>query len=80
MFSVAARVLAGMVHEGDLSQGRVYPPLNRIREVSAEIAEAVAGVAFNRGLARVDRPDDLGAAVRESMFDPAYPIYGWEAP
>ena len=75
MFYVAARTLAGMVHEDDLSQGRVYPSLTRIRNVSAEIGQAVARVAFERGLARAERPDDLGAAVRESMFEPSYPIY-----
>ncbi|MBT8338353.1 MAG: NAD-dependent malic enzyme, partial [Gemmatimonadetes bacterium] len=68
MFFVAARTLAGMVHEDDLSQGRIYPALTRIREISANIAEAVAAVAFERGLARVDRPDDLGSAVRDAMF------------
>ncbi|NNK62493.1 MAG: NAD-dependent malic enzyme [Gemmatimonadetes bacterium] len=76
MFFVAARTLAGMVHEDDLSQGRIYPALTRIREISANIAEAVAAVAFERGLARVDRPDDLGSAVRDAMFTPEYPVYG----
>ncbi len=76
MFFVAARTLAGMVSEDDLCQGRIYPALSRIREVSANIAEAVAGVAFQRGLARVERPQDLGVEVRKSMFTPDYPIYG----
>ena len=75
LFFVAARALTGMVQEDDLRQGRIYPSLNRIREVSAVIAEAVAGVAFERGLARAERPHDLGAAVRGEMFDPTYPIY-----
>lgn len=75
MFFVAARTLAGMVNEDDLGQGRIYPALSRIREVSAYIAEAVAGVAFERGLARVPRPDNLGAAVRAAMFKPDYPEY-----
>lgn len=75
MFFVAARTLAGMVNEDDLVQGRIYPALSRIREVSAYIAEAVAGVAFERGLAAVPRPDNLGAAVRAAMFKPDYPEY-----
>jgi malate dehydrogenase (oxaloacetate-decarboxylating)(NADP+) len=75
MFFVAARTLAGMVTDDDLKQGRIYPSLSRIREVSAHIAEAVASVAFERGLARVDRPDDLGQAVRGSMFSPEYPTH-----
>jgi malate dehydrogenase (oxaloacetate-decarboxylating)(NADP+) len=76
MFYVAAKTLAGMVNEDDLRQGRVYPSLSRIREVSAQVAEAVAIVAFERGLARVDRPNDVGEMVREEMFEPTYPIWG----
>jgi malate dehydrogenase (oxaloacetate-decarboxylating)(NADP+) len=75
MFYQAARTLASMVNEDDLEQGRVYPSLTRIREVSARIAEAVAGVAFDRGLARVQRPGDVGAMVRAAMFDPEYPTF-----
>jgi malate dehydrogenase (oxaloacetate-decarboxylating)(NADP+) len=75
MFFVAARTLASLVGEDDLRQGRIYPSLNRIREVSAYIAEAVAGVAFERGLARAERPEDLGAAVRDAMFEPDYPTH-----
>ena len=75
MFFVAARTLAGMVNDDDLKQGRIYPSLTRIREVSAYIAEAVAGVAFERGLARAARPGDLGKAVRDAMFSPDYPEY-----
>jgi len=75
MFFAAARTLAGMVHEDDLSQGRIYPALGRIREISANIAEAVASVAFARGLARAQRPNDIGAAVRAAMFTPEYPNY-----
>jgi len=75
MFFVAARTLAGLVGEDDLKQGRIYPSLARIREVSVRIAEAVAGVAFERGLAGIDRPDDVGKAVRDAMFTPDYPVY-----
>jgi malate dehydrogenase (oxaloacetate-decarboxylating)(NADP+) len=75
MFFVAARTLAGMVNLDDLRQGRIYPALSRIREVSSHIAEAVASVAFERGLARVAPPDDLGEAVRDAMFTPEYPTY-----
>lgn len=72
MFFVAARTLAGMVQEDDLRQGRIFPPLKRIREISATIAEAVAGVAFERGLAGRERPEDLGTEVRQEMFVPVY--------
>jgi malate dehydrogenase (oxaloacetate-decarboxylating)(NADP+) len=75
MFFVAARVLAELVTEDDLAQGRVYPPLSSIREVSSRIAEAVAEVAFERGLTSQSRPSDLYAAVCGYMFDPRYPEF-----
>lgn len=76
MFFVAARTLAGLVGDDDLRLGRIYPSLDRVREISAAIAEAVATVAFDRGLAGVARPDNLAATVRKAMFQPEYPAYG----
>jgi len=75
MFFASARTLADQVTERDLELGRVYPPLDSIRDVSAAIATAVAEVAYQRGLARRPRPDDLAAAVRAEMFEPDYPSY-----
>jgi malate dehydrogenase (oxaloacetate-decarboxylating)(NADP+) len=75
MFFQAARTLAEMVGKEDLDQGRIYPPLSRIREVSARIAEVVAEVAFKRGLARGEMPADLSEAVQALMFTPDYPQY-----
>jgi malate dehydrogenase (oxaloacetate-decarboxylating)(NADP+) len=75
MFFVAARTLAHRVEPPDLEQGRLFPPLARIREVSAEIAAAVAEVAWERGLARGHRPRDLPAHIREQMYEPVYQSY-----
>jgi malate dehydrogenase (oxaloacetate-decarboxylating)(NADP+) len=72
MFIVAARSLANQVLEHDLELGRVYPALERIRQVSAHIALAVAEKAFEQGLASHPRPDDLLEAITESMFEPEY--------
>ena len=75
MFMAAARTLAAHVSEADLAQGSLYPPLNRVREVSAHIAAAVAEVAFAQGHAGIDRPADLLDHVRDQMYDPDYPVY-----
>ncbi len=75
MFFVAAKTLAGLVTADDLSIGRVYPELTRIREVSTAIALAVAEVAFTRKLARLPRPADLAAHVKAQMYQPDYENY-----
>jgi malate dehydrogenase (oxaloacetate-decarboxylating)(NADP+) len=75
MFLLAARTLAEHVSEADLQQGRVYPPLARISEVSMAIAIAVAEVAYERGLARTRKPDDLAAYIDSLRYRPEYPRY-----
>jgi len=72
MFFAAAKTLADMVTEDDLAEGRIYPGLSRIREVSAAIATAVADVAFQRGLTAITRPADLAAHVKAQMYEPTY--------
>jgi malate dehydrogenase (oxaloacetate-decarboxylating)(NADP+) len=72
MFMVAAHALAQLVSEDDLAQGSLYPALPRIREVSASIAEAVAVVAYNRGLAAGHAPNDMAAFIQSKMYDPRY--------
>jgi malate dehydrogenase (oxaloacetate-decarboxylating)(NADP+) len=72
MFMAAAHTLANAVSETDLNQGSLYPALPRIREVSAQIGAAVAGVAYQRGLAQGPTPNDLIAVVQAQMYDPHY--------
>jgi len=75
MFSVAARALANTVSEADLAQGRIFPPLTKIREVSTAIATAVAEVAYNQGIARKPKPDDLSTYIKSQMYHPKYQRY-----
>ena len=75
MFFVAAKALASEVSAGDLEQGSVYPPLARIREVSATIAAAVVEVAYRRGLATNPKPDDIPAYLKSLMYEPKYQSY-----
>jgi malate dehydrogenase (oxaloacetate-decarboxylating)(NADP+) len=75
MFMASARALAASVSDDDLAQGSLYPALNRVRDVSAQIAVAVAEVAFKRGLASIERPGDLPAFVRSRMYEPRYSTY-----
>ncbi|MCC7261592.1 MAG: oxaloacetate-decarboxylating malate dehydrogenase, partial [Candidatus Latescibacteria bacterium] len=75
MFFAAAKALAGEVAESDLRTGRIFPPLSSIRQVSAQIALAVAEVAYARGLAGQARPADLPAHIRSLMYQPEYHHY-----
>jgi len=75
MFLVAAKTLAHEVSADDLEAGIVYPPLTRIREVSAAIATAVAEVAYQRGLATKPKPDDLLAYIKSLRYEPTYQSY-----
>ncbi|MDX2108901.1 MAG: NAD-dependent malic enzyme [Verrucomicrobiota bacterium] len=75
MFLTAARTLAGLVQQSDLDVGRVYPPLSKIREISLEIATAVADEAIQLGHAQVARPADLKSFIQARMFDPVYRNY-----
>jgi malate dehydrogenase (oxaloacetate-decarboxylating)(NADP+) len=72
MFMAAARTLAQLVSEEDIKQGSLYPALPRIREVSAHIAAAVADVAYKRGLATGQAPDNLLEYMQSQMYDAHY--------
>jgi len=72
MFMAAAHTLADLVSEADIKQGSLYPALPRIREVSVQIAVAVAKVAYDRGLAEGVPPNDLLGYVQSQMYDPRY--------
>jgi malate dehydrogenase (oxaloacetate-decarboxylating)(NADP+) len=75
MFHAAAKALALEVSQEDLAKGLVYPPIEKVRDVSAVIATAVCRIAYERGLATVPAPVDLVAAVRASMYEPVYENY-----
>ena len=75
MFLTAARVLAQLVTEESLAQGSIYPPLTQIREVSAEIAAAVARLAQEQGLATREVPRDALAFVKAQMYEAVYESY-----
>lgn len=72
MFLAAARVTAEMVSEADLEAGTVYPPLSTIRDISLEIAVAVANVVCQLGLNRRPMPDDAKSFIQSLMYDPRY--------
>lgn len=75
MFYVAAKTLAEMVTEQELSLRTVYPDLRKIRKISQTIAVAVCEMAFDEGLAGVQRPKNIKKWVKNNMYQPVYPRY-----
>ena len=72
MFLAAADALAHQVSQANLNAGTLYPPLSDIREVSLNIAVAVAEKAYETGLAGLKRPADLKAHIESLMYQPDY--------
>ncbi len=72
MFMGSAHTLASLTTESDLEQGSLYPPLGRVREVSAHIAAGLAKTAYQRGIASSLQPEDLLAHANATMYDPHY--------
>jgi len=70
MFTEAARRIAGMV---DASQkgAPILPAVADVREVSVQVAIAVAEQAAREGLARAN-PADLETEIRDAMWEPRY--------
>jgi len=72
MFIVAAKAIAEQVTDQNLAIGLIYPPQAKIFEASLHVATRVAGYIFDKNLARVPRPKDIGAHIRETAYRPTY--------
>ena len=75
MLYVAAEALAHFVTDEELQEGKVFPPLSKIRDVSRRVAVAVIEQARKEGQARKMNDvtsDDLDAFVHKKMYDPVY--------
>ena len=67
---LAAVALSEQVTPEELSVGSLYPSLERIRDVSAHIAVAVANNAYKTGLATNHKAPDMLVHVKSLMYDP----------
>ena len=72
MFIEAARAVADQVSADLLKQGLLYPLQSNILETEIQTAARVAKQVFDSKLARVNRPADLIAFVREQVYSPEY--------
>ncbi|MFZ4777795.1 MAG: NAD-dependent malic enzyme [Terrimicrobiaceae bacterium] len=72
MFIEAAHAVADQVSDQQLKLGMLFPPQSNILEVEIQTAARVAKLVFDAGLARVERPADMLAFIREHVYTPAY--------
>ncbi|KAM8846601.1 NADP-dependent malic enzyme [Synchiropus picturatus] len=73
IFLTAAEALAHLVTEKDLAEGRLYPPLSSIREVSVKLAVKIVEYAYEHKLATLHpEPVDKDAYVRSLIYTPDY--------
>ena len=72
LFLVAAKTLASLIQEDNLKVGALYPRLTEIRNISLEIATAVAEKAYDLEVAQNEKPADLKQYIADYMYNPAY--------
>ena len=72
MFIEAARAVANQVPSDLLKQGLLYPLQSNILETEIQTAARVANLVFDSGLARVPRPNDVVAFIRQHVYRPEY--------
>jgi malate dehydrogenase (oxaloacetate-decarboxylating)(NADP+) len=75
MFIEAAKAVADQVPPEHLTQGLIYPLQSNILEVEIQTAARVAKLVFDSELARVERPQDMVAFIREHVYQPQYRTY-----
>ena len=77
------QLLAAMVTQEHLAEGRVYPPLSMIREVSTKMAVGVIDYAYKHDLAQFHpKPKDVLAHVEKKQYSMDYQsfipsVYPW---
>jgi malate dehydrogenase (oxaloacetate-decarboxylating)(NADP+) len=73
MFIAAARAVAEQVTKAELDVGLIYPPQSQILKTELYAAQRVAEVIFQRDLARVAKPADMGTFIQSQTYKPEYP-------
>jgi malate dehydrogenase (oxaloacetate-decarboxylating)(NADP+) len=74
LFIEAGQAVADQVPSDLLNQGLLYPLQSNILETEIQTAARVAKLVFDLGLARVERPSDIVAFIRQHVYRPEYTI------
>ncbi len=74
MFIEAGQAVADQVPSELLNKGLLYPLQANVLETEIQTAARVAKLVFDSGLARVDRPTDMVAFIRQYVYKPEYKV------
>ena len=67
------QTVAGLVSDDHLAEGRVYPPLSGVRDVSTQIAANIVDYAYKHNMAATyPEPEDKLAFVKKHQYDTDY--------
>uniref|UniRef100_A0A8C4ZVV1 Malic enzyme n=1 Tax=Gadus morhua TaxID=8049 RepID=A0A8C4ZVV1_GADMO len=86
VFLITAETIAELVTEKDLAEGRLYPPLSSIRDVSLKLAVKILEQGYANGTATLrPEPADKEAFVRSLVYGTDYhefsvDAYRWPEP
>ncbi|XP_067094565.1 NADP-dependent malic enzyme [Osmerus mordax] len=80
IFLTTAETIAELVTEQDLAEGRLYPPLNTIRDVSLKLAVKIVEYAYEHNMASLHpEPKDKLAFVRSLVYSTDYDEFAVDA-
>ncbi|EJD75150.1 malic enzyme [Loa loa] len=73
IFLIAARKVSSSVTERDISFGRIYPSLRRIREISAAIALEIGEYSYQHGIAGLyPKPENMEQYIQSQIYSVQY--------
>uniref|UniRef100_A0A7N9AUS3 Malic enzyme n=1 Tax=Mastacembelus armatus TaxID=205130 RepID=A0A7N9AUS3_9TELE len=76
VFLEAAKALAEQVTDKELEEGRLYPPLSNIREVSIQMAIKLVEYVYAKGMAfRYPEPLDKNGFIRATVWNTNYDCF-----
>jgi malate dehydrogenase (oxaloacetate-decarboxylating) len=75
MFLAAARTIAALSPARADREANLLPPLIDLREISFQVAIAVAAQAMSEGLAAPLTQEEIAAVVKQKMWEPVYAPY-----
>lgn len=75
MITAASQALAKSLQEAELKRGQLFPAIDRLKQVSKQVAIAVIKKARLEGVSQREREIDAATLLEESIWEANYPEY-----